>query len=325
MFKINLALCVFFAVLLSPIIISAIQINQNSSPVEVIASTNPVLTYPFPQKNNSENNNSSASGSEKKLTISSPSFPPKSVDSVVLPSTLSSSPLVSVINSKGSFKSSSSQVKLVANKTEIKIETKTLTSTPTSVISSTTSSTTPSSKQNLKTISSLPISSISSSIISTISSQTSSQIISSDIQDTKSELQKTVKEDPKQDPKQIVVETTSTETMVINAGSSSAIVSKPKAISTTTKYEDMITQNCATMGCNPNTVIRIMKCESSGNQNAKNGMYTGLFQFAPATFSSFASSKYANLPNASINSGADQVYVASWMMSNGYASQWSCQ
>ena len=332
MFKINLALCVFFAVLLSPIIISAIQINQNLSPVEVTALTNPVLIVPFPQKNSSSAGISSVqpvvlTNNSSKITKSSitPTFP-KSVDSIVS----SSVTLVSVINAKSS---SSSSITSSVSPIQVPIN-KSVEYIPNSsvllVSSIASSSTSISSVFKEEKLESTKINTSVSSSVSSISSVAILPTISSDLpkKQTNTEINK---DDKKQVP-EIIVEVKTAEKIlekplekIINVPNQAPKTELNSVIKKAVTYEDMIVENCANFGCNPSTVSRIMNCESSGNQNARNGIHIGLFQFNPETFRSFASPKFANLPNASINSGADQVYVATWMMANGYTSQWSCR
>jgi Transglycosylase SLT domain len=85
----------------------------------------------------------------------------------------------------------------------------------------------------------------------------------------------------------------------------------------------MIEQNCQKFGCNSTQLIRVMMCESSANPRAQNGIYTGLFQFAPATFASYAPK--AGLKNGDLYNPEHQIIVASYMFSIGQAGQWSCK
>jgi membrane protein involved in colicin uptake len=99
----------------------------------------------------------------------------------------------------------------------------------------------------------------------------------------------------------------------------------PKVISTAGagSFSEAIDIQCANYGCNPSQLKRIMMCESTGNPNAQNGIYTGLFQFHPQTFSSYAAR--AGISGANIYNGYDQVAVAAYMFANGQAGQWECR
>lgn len=88
-------------------------------------------------------------------------------------------------------------------------------------------------------------------------------------------------------------------------------------------FEGVIRNSCATYGCNPDQLIRIMYCESGGRSNAVNGIHKGLFQFNPNTFN--ANAKRAGIPGADIWDPYSQITVASWMFANGQAWQWSCK
>lgn len=95
----------------------------------------------------------------------------------------------------------------------------------------------------------------------------------------------------------------------------------PKAKGT---FAEQITARCEILGCNSSQLIRIMKCESSGNPSAVgSGTYIGLFQFLPSTFNAFKIK--AGLPNGEIYNGSDQIHVATYMFANGQANQWGCQ
>ena len=99
----------------------------------------------------------------------------------------------------------------------------------------------------------------------------------------------------------------------------------PKKVSTATagSFSEAIDIQCANYGCNASQLKRIMNCESTGNPNAQNGIYTGLFQFHPQTFS--ANAARAGLSNPNIYNGYDQVATAAYMFANGQAGQWECK
>jgi Transglycosylase SLT domain len=93
---------------------------------------------------------------------------------------------------------------------------------------------------------------------------------------------------------------------------------------TNLSYSEQIIARCEVLGCNSSQMIRIMKCESSGNPSAVGGgTYIGLFQFLPSTFNAYK--VRAGLPNGDIYSGSDQIHVATFMFANGQASQWGCK
>lgn len=99
----------------------------------------------------------------------------------------------------------------------------------------------------------------------------------------------------------------------------------PKVISSAAagSFSEAIDIQCANYGCNPGQLKRIMMCESTGNANAQNGIYTGLFQFHPQTFAAY--SARAGLGNANIYNGFDQIATAAYMFANGEARQWECK
>ena len=88
-------------------------------------------------------------------------------------------------------------------------------------------------------------------------------------------------------------------------------------------FSEAIDTQCANYGCNAAQLKRIMMCESTGNANAQNGIYTGLFQFHPQTFAAY--SARAGLSGASIYNGYDQIATAAYMFANGEARQWECK
>jgi Transglycosylase SLT domain len=102
---------------------------------------------------------------------------------------------------------------------------------------------------------------------------------------------------------------------------SSSEVVKPKANLT---FAEQITARCEVVGCNAAQLIRVMKCESSGNPTVVGaGLYIGLFQFLPSTFNAYKVK--AGFPNGDIYNGSDQIHVATYMFANGQASQWGCK
>jgi Transglycosylase SLT domain len=150
---------------------------------------------------------------------------------------------------------------------------------------------------------------------------------------------------PKPEPKPIVKQEIKTESKIaeivenpkpvakiieikpIEVSSSSAVSSSnlitptPKANMT---FAEQITARCEALGCNASQMIRIMKCESSGNPTVVGGgLYVGLFQFLPSTFNAYKIK--AGLPNGDIYNGSDQIHVATYMFANGQARQWECK
>jgi Transglycosylase SLT domain len=102
-----------------------------------------------------------------------------------------------------------------------------------------------------------------------------------------------------------------------------AKVSKSAVSSNSGSFSEAIDTQCSNFGCNPSQLKRIMWCESTGNPNAQNGIYTGLFQFHPQTFA--ANSRAAGLVNPDIYNGYDQIATAAYMFANGQARQWECK
>ncbi len=75
----------------------------------------------------------------------------------------------------------------------------------------------------------------------------------------------------------------------------------------------------AEYGQDPETLYRVMICESMGDPDADNGVCKGLFQFNPGT--------WAGTPYASQNifDGHAQIMAAAWMFSQGRKGEWTCQ
>lgn len=74
-----------------------------------------------------------------------------------------------------------------------------------------------------------------------------------------------------------------------------------------------------TYGQDPDSLYRVMSCESGGDPNADNGVNKGLFQFHPGT--------WAGTPfgGASIYDGREQIMATAWMWSQGRRGEWGCQ
>lgn len=102
---------------------------------------------------------------------------------------------------------------------------------------------------------------------------------------------------------------------------SSSETPKPKA---NLSFAEQITARCEILGCNAAQLIRVMKCESSGNPTVVgSGLYIGLFQFLPSTFNAYKIK--AGLPSGDIYNGSDQIHVATYMFASGQARQWGCK
>lgn len=72
------------------------------------------------------------------------------------------------------------------------------------------------------------------------------------------------------------------------------------------------------------TLLRVMKCESSGNQKAigDNGKAHGIFQFHKPTWDRFTKEMGETLDRESAH---DQAKVAAYAFSKGYSNHWSCK
>ena len=127
-----------------------------------------------------------------------------------------------------------------------------------------------------------------------------------------------------EDTKPTIITSSSATTSVssiIESSSSSSISQISKANMT---FSEQIVARCEVVGCNAKQLIRVMKCESSGNPTVVGaGLYVGLFQFLPSTFNAYKIK--AGLPNGDIYNGSDQIHVASYMFASGQASQWGCK
>ncbi len=145
------------------------------------------------------------------------------------------------------------------------------------------------------------LSSISSSSLTKIKVEESTTVTEKKISSTP--LAQEVKSEPKaEEPKQTIT----SEQLV-----------KPKT------YHELIDYYCEQYACNSTQLKRVMKCESTNNPNATNGIHIGLFQFNPNTFRAYASK--AGLVNSNIWNVDDQIRVAAYMFANGQAHQWSCK
>ncbi len=72
-------------------------------------------------------------------------------------------------------------------------------------------------------------------------------------------------------------------------------------------------------GVSASSLIRVMHCESNGNQKAYNPSgASGLFQFMPSTWKGTPYGRY------SIWNGKKQAYAAAWMFSRGRKGEWTC-
>ncbi len=86
-------------------------------------------------------------------------------------------------------------------------------------------------------------------------------------------------------------------------------------------YREQIQYWCGQYGCNGDRVTRVMVCESGGRSNAYGpGGYIGLFQFSTASFWNY--SRLSGILVTDPYNGSEQVRLATWMYSNGYAGSW---
>lgn len=89
-------------------------------------------------------------------------------------------------------------------------------------------------------------------------------------------------------------------------------------------YFSQIKYWCSFYGCNPNTLHRVMMCESGGNPRAYNRSgATGIFQFLNSTFRSYAPK--AGITSPDLWNPKHQIQTAAFMFSTGQAKQWSCK
>lgn len=81
---------------------------------------------------------------------------------------------------------------------------------------------------------------------------------------------------------------------------------------------------CNFYGCNPDTLHRVMMCESGGNPKAYNPSgASGLMQFMPPTFRYYSAK--AGITNSSIWNTSHQIQTTAYMFSIGEARQWVCK
>jgi hypothetical protein len=101
------------------------------------------------------------------------------------------------------------------------------------------------------------------------------------------------------------------------------IQNSQKNSSSGSSNEDLVKFYCQKYSCSSAQLLRVMRCESGGNYKAANGIYSGLFQFSPSTFS--ANAAKAGLKNADIWNTEHQIQTAAYMFAEGQAGQWSCK
>lgn len=86
-------------------------------------------------------------------------------------------------------------------------------------------------------------------------------------------------------------------------------------------YKSQIQYWCSFYGCNPNTVHKVMMCESTGNMNAYNRSgASGIMQFMPSTISAYGNKIGISNPNAF--NVKDSLQIASYMFATGNAYHW---
>ncbi len=91
-------------------------------------------------------------------------------------------------------------------------------------------------------------------------------------------------------------------------------------------YEAAIIDQCNAVGCDPNQVIRVMMCESSGNPyavNTSNNTFYGLFQHH-INYWPIRANRYG-VPGASIYDPYAQIHVTTRMFSEGLGYLWECK
>lgn len=130
------------------------------------------------------------------------------------------------------------------------------------------------------------------------------------IQKTTTTLQKPVKQAPKN--------TTTIPKSETTAPKSETTIQKPVSGG----VESVIRSAAAEFGVSGDRMVRVARCESTLNPNAKNGKFGGLFQFSDTTFNWFAS--MSGLGGSKWNA-SDASRMASWAFANGYASHWECK
>jgi len=97
----------------------------------------------------------------------------------------------------------------------------------------------------------------------------------------------------------------------------------PEAPAISSDYYSQMKYWCNFYGCNPDTLYRVMMCESGGNPKAMNGIHTSIFQYNPNTFRHY--SVKAGITNSNIWNTSHQIQTTAYMFSTGEARQWSCK
>jgi len=123
------------------------------------------------------------------------------------------------------------------------------------------------------------------------------------------------------------VTTSTREIQTVQKYQSKSPVNEESSASKKLSLEKKIINSCQKFGCNPNQLIRIMKCESNSNPKAINRRErdnpSGLFQYKPRTWSNF--SRLAGFGTLDIWNEDDQVLLTSWAFANGYQNHWACK
>lgn len=91
----------------------------------------------------------------------------------------------------------------------------------------------------------------------------------------------------------------------------------------TSDYEELIYKKCAELGCNPDQMIRIMYCESSGNPNANTGIHMGLFQHDHRFW--YNRTERYGLAGANIFDPYAQIHISAHMFAAGMENHWHCK
>jgi Transglycosylase SLT domain len=136
------------------------------------------------------------------------------------------------------------------------------------------------------------------------------------------------KENPKENLKEISKESSTENQVTVSSSKPETktevkVEEAPKENPKPKTYHELIDYYCDQYGCNPVQLKRVMRCESTNNPNARNGIHIGLFQFNPNTFKAYAAK--AGIVNPDIWDAEDQIQTASYMFANGQARQWSCK
>lgn len=88
-------------------------------------------------------------------------------------------------------------------------------------------------------------------------------------------------------------------------------------------WRPFVTEAATARGLDPNRMLRIMQCESSGNAQARNGVYSGLFQYHPTTWSNAI--KRFGTGSESIWDGEAQIRITAAKMSVDGFGEWECR